>query len=342
MAVLARAADLHFELHARYRECLACRPAPPPVDLPAALGYFNKWNGAERVQAWIDDGRPADARAPDGFYVDPVVSYLRWRRHIEGAPKAARAYAAGHAILRPEPDVVINPWPQADEEYGRRCVEYSQARSWPLPEITPDFDFEAYGRRRRAAWIGAYGRSDRNCQYSHLRGRARFCALMRLPPRVPHHEFWSLVADERPVIISATSGRLIDGLRRVEAHRAAGDRSPGVPVEWRVYEDDDEEFSAAVEANGANPHLDRLDRARIVDPALRDKFRREAARNSGHARYEEPRHSSAVPDVGPTGRPRRPPKPVRVNDRLAAAAGMSRPTFERCLRQAAADMGARA
>ena len=142
--------------------------------------------------------------------------------------------------------------------------------------------------------------------------------------QVPHAEFWRLVADKRPVVISSTTGRLIDGLRRINAHRAAGRRSPGIHARRRSYRSEVAEFIDVIRRNAGNPALPLAERVRLAErlrPAyLPEAAEEEDARNSGWPAGGFIDLSGALA----RGRPR---TPAHVDRLLAAAAGVTRAVY---------------
>ena len=335
MVELVAVADLTFALHAPFRAVLACRPAPPAVDVAAAVESWLSPRHRQAYERWLAAG--ADGGQPRAkFYLDHYVQSIRFAAHVRTVRAKAKRIAYGDALLEPPPPLHL--YLEDDLAYGRHCHDIALRRGIPTVEPRSDEAFRTYGASVRARWHAAYRRADEGCPYPPGGGLGAqayqpsggLCALAYPPSPPPYAAFWRLVADERPVVISRTSGRLIDGLRRVEAHRAAGGRSPGVPVEWREYDDEQYELIDVCALNAKNPDLPPAVRAAIA-AAPSEHYRRQAARNSGRSRYHEPEWSGPPPPTagGRRGPPRPPKPPVRVVDRLAALAGMSRPTFEK-------------
>ena len=247
-----------------------------------------------------------------------------WRRTV-------RQYAARHGVYEPPPpDIDAAAGAPGDQaamlEYGRQCREVLRGKGAEV-RAKSDKELAALGRR---AW----------------HGWARILRL-RPPPaasidrsycrRISDGALWALVADRRPILLSTrVAGRpiLLDGERRLLAHLAVGRRSPGANVLQLSYSGPAEEREVIVAANAANPALPAAERVRIAEH-LRSEYRRAAARNSGRPGGEYRDLSGTLPRVGRRGARlrRRRDAPVRVNDRLAHLAGMSRNTYERHLRR---------
>lgn len=330
MADRMLAGEVEFRLHSPYRDIL------PPRDLPAgaeesAPATFVDHGEELAYRLWLDGGCELAGAArvdEDGWWVTREVEILRDRTVMAAGEKRFRAAARRQGLfVRPPPvreGEGVPDDPAVLLAYGRRVAEESAAAGRPV-QAKSDEELRSLGadRWRRfvviARRLPVWGEVVRAAERSYWR-------------RLPHAEFWLLVADARPVVISATSGRLIDGARRLAAHAAAGRRSPGVWVVRREYADDAAELEDVVRLNAANPALSPVDRVRLAE-CLRPAYRAEAARNSGRPGGEFTDLSSRLPTRGRrSGRRlkrRKAGAPVRVAERLADAAGMSRLTYEK-------------
>ena len=343
------ASEIEYELYEPYRRLLAPRPAPPPVAVDKALAEWHTINDEVRFKRWLKGGRQPSAEPPvlgptpdaryggtryagtagtvvGRFWVDRFVINCRFRDHVAAVRKAATSVAHTARPFLPGPAPEKNDSALA---FTARTYKHFESKG-SLAEYGPTEPGKAgviaWGKRRYDRWIRIMNEVDVACPYDWRHGP---CALAACWPVGRHNAFWRLLSSELPVVISATTGRLIDGLRRLEAHRAAGDRSPGVRVEYREYPIEDAERRDVITLNAKTPGLPKPAKAALADQ-LRAEWREEAASNSGRSRYEEPKHSTQLPAHGRRGAPlrqRRPP--VRVNDRLAAAAGMSTSTFKK-------------
>ena len=325
-------ADLVDLPHSPLRSVLACRPPPPEVDVAAAVEFFRTESMRDAYWGWRGGKAPPARYLAGGgqFWVDDEVWHMRWRSHVEEARRRAHAIARRDGLWEPAPPMsyVVD-----DQAYGSRCLAAAARAGRPAPAMARGGRdaVHAYGVDVRRRWEAAYAESDEGCPYASGMGWKECpCARTMLPPCGPYFAFWSLIADMRPIVVAVESGCLIDGARRLSFHAALGARSPGVPVERRAYGGEQAEREAIVALNAGNPAMPPIERVRLAE-AMRPYYRREAARNCGRARYEVPEWSSGLPAVGRRGAPREPPRPRRVNDRLAALAAMRRPTYERHL-----------
>ena len=281
-------------------------------------------------------GAPVPARNLAGggqIWVDALVRLMRGRSHVQAVRRRGLAIARRDGLWEPAP-------PLGDVDalaYGYRCLAAAARAGRPVPAMARGGEDAVYhyGADVCRRWMTAYAQADEGCPYGPAASERDLCARSMLPPCGPHFEFWRLVADTRPIVVAAPSGRLIDGARRLSFHAALGRRSPGVLVERRAYDGEQAEREAVVRLNAANPALSMEARVRLAE-CLRPDFRREAARNCGRARYHVPEWSSGLPAVGRRGAPRKPPRPRRVNDRLADVVGVRRPTYEAYLRRLSA------
>lgn len=311
--------EVEYTLHAPYRDILPARDVPSPDAVAAAVRKWctkgDRWDHDD----WVRKGCPPDTGPVDGrFYICREVKILRdraakpaYRKEVKAAALRARVFVRAPP---PEWGIDVPDDRGAVFDYGDECRDdlrkHGHAEPPPGEEATI-----ALGRRMWEAWRRIL-----------LRVPPVECGALR-PVRWPvqHGDFWSLVADTRPVVISSTTGRLIDGLARLNAHRAAGRRSPGVPVVRCAYRHEGAEFAAVIYHNAANPALPKVERVRLAE-LLRPAFRWAAARNSGRPAGEFTDLSGTLPAAR-----RKKGAPVRVADRLAAVAGMSRPTYARWL-----------
>lgn len=327
--VIVAPAEITYQVHEPYRDVLACRPTPAGTDAVAAVQTFAHLGEAARLARWIEAGRPAGEGNPTGggrVWITGEVRDIRYRTHVREVRRKAEAIARRRDLREPQP---YRDEHELDADYGRRCVRVGSRREgYRRPGPIDDADcMQEYGRRIRRRWNSVYEAADEDCTWRVLGGGRLECARERV--KLPKgHEYWTLVADRRPVVIAAESGRLIDGLQRILAHRLAGDRSPGIPVEYREYDNDSAaELEDVCRLNASHPDMPPLAAVQIAS-AMIPHYRREAARNSGQSRYREPEWSSDMPAYGRHGRRRKAPLPRRVSDRLAALCDMRRPTFE--------------
>lgn len=338
--------EIKCEVYEPYRLLLVARPTTK-TRAEAALARFRCLVDEQRFERWRagghkpSTGRPALGPTPaprygegsdagtagvviGNFWTDREVINCRFRWHVtavrETAKNLARERRLPHALPKrgeSVPDfterLYKSLYPNKD-----RLKKYGPSQPGQQGKI--DWGERMYNRYRVCLYD-----ADLDCRFDWRHGP---CGLASTWPRTAHDEFWRLLSSELPIVISARSGRLIDGLRRLEAHRAAGDRSPGVRVEYRQYETDEAERADVIDLNADVPGLSAPARAAIAEHR-RDAWREEAAYNSGHSRYEEPRHSRPLRAHGRRGAPLKPRHPVRVNDRLADLAGMSTSTFEK-------------
>lgn len=320
------AAEVPVDLHEPFRRLLPTVPARALPDGLAeeAVGHWRDKSDEFEFASWLRDGRHADRPQVNeqGFYTCSEVAVLRGRVRLADWREEVRAAGRRAALFGPLPphstlDVVPDD-PAALLDYGRDFKAAMVAAGHDVSAST-DAELTRYGRSRWEAW----GRVMRRCPFPWVVYRE---ARNRI---VPHARFWWLVADTRPVVISARTGRLIDGLRRLRAHVVAGDRSPGVPVVWLDYADDAAEREAVVRLNAANPALPSLGRVRLAE-YLRPAYRRQAAANSGRRGGEFTDLSGTLRQVGRLGAKlkRKDGGAVRVNERLADVAGLSRKTYE--------------
>ena len=332
MANRMLAADVEFVLHSPYRDILPARDLPPGAEESAPDTFVDHVEELS-YRLWLDGGcELGGARVDaDGWWLTREVEILRDRCLMAVGEKKFQSAARRQGLFVRPPPVREGEGVPDDPEvllaYGRRVAEESAAAGRPV-QAKSDAELRSLAADR---W-------------------RRFGALMRRLPvwgdvvraaersywrRLPNVEFWLLVADARPVVISSTSGRLIDGRRRLVAHAAAGRRSPGVWVVRREYADDAAELEDVVRLNAANPALPPAERVRLAE-RLRPAYRAEAARNSGRPGGEFVDLSGRLPTHGRrSGRRlkrRKAGAPVRVADRLADAAGLSRKTYEKYCR----------
>lgn len=334
MVEILPAVEIEYVVHAGLRSVLPARGLPPGV-AEAAPAKFMAWRERLAFEDWVAGGCEVEWPQVDsaGYWLTREVEVCRdreamaaWRRDMTARARRAKLFEppppAGEGEEAPDDRAAL-------VAYGRRCLSAAADRGAPPPVKAPAGDVEVaeYARRVWGRWASLMRRAP---SIADVVARS-YCR------RVPHAEFWRLVADMRPVVISATSGRLIDGLRRVEAHLAAGRRSPGVPVVRRAYESDHAEREAVVRLNASNPALSPLARVRLAE-WMRPAYRAVAARNSGRPGGELIDLSGALPTKGRRGRrlKRKKGAAVRVDDRLADLAGMSRPTFVKYLARAPA------
>ena len=319
-------------LYSPYRDLLSARGALPPgdADAAAALAHWRDKRDYLEFRQWAGDPRRNIDRPQvneDGFFECSEVRTLRDQWWLSTWRNETRAAAKVSGIYEPPPDFGVDEVPTDPdmlEGYGEEC-RAALAEKGMAPD-KPETR-EVAIRRGRAAW-GRWVRLARRMPPARVISGRSYGEI------VPHRRYWELVADTRPIVISARTGRLIDGLRRLDAHLAAGRRSPGVHVVRRAYPDDAAEREAVIALNASNRAIGPLARVALAE-LLRPAYRRQAAKNSGRPGGEFTDLAGKLPTVGRRGaRPkkRREGRAVRTNERLAAVAGMSRPTYEKYLR----------